>query len=80
MKVATVLHIHPETSMIAEVRLLRMKIEIQKLLEDKRNDVSLPEIMTCEMGCVLKHEFMLQNYPGHLCKVYRRIRYLDEEE
>lgn len=32
------------------------------------------------MGCNLKLQFLLARYPNHLCKVYKRYRYQDEEK
>ena len=32
------------------------------------------------MGCNLKVQFLLERYPNHLCKVYKRYRYQDQEK
>jgi hypothetical protein len=32
------------------------------------------------MGCNKKLEFMLRNYKNHQCRVYKRIRWVDETD
>ena len=32
------------------------------------------------IGCNLKLQFLLDRYPNHLCKVYKRYRYQDQEK
>jgi hypothetical protein len=60
-----------------EADLLRMKSRIAHT-DMIKNGIPMGHIQGIEEGCVLKKEFRMINYPGHLCKVYRRIRWEDD--
>ena len=64
---------------ISSLELMRLKIGLTKEIIPRDNPKP-PEIKpTSEIGCNLKHKFYLEKLgPGHLCKVYRRIRWADK--
>lgn len=63
---------------IKSLELMRLKIKLAK--EISIVDVPKPEIIkpSSPIGCNLKHKFYIEKLgKGHLCKVYRRIRWAD---
>lgn len=85
MRLAVVLDLDPESCRIARLELLRLKIRINKELTPVAVPEPAPYKEPSQLGCVLRHKFYLKGPgaglpPGHLCKVYRRIRWLDKEK
>ena len=70
---------------IKDLNLLRMKVKLEKL-----NVGDCPNIGNCKehpnhSGCIRKLEFKLNNKDEkdkneHLCRVYKRVRYLDDTQ
>lgn len=62
---------------IRDLSLYRVKFTLSQIL--KLHECHKPDCVekSFKLGCDKKLEFMLSRHPGHLCKVYKRIRYLD---
>ena len=69
--------------MISKLQLLRLNFKEQMLTNT--NEFGSSKLKDMRTGCIVKHEFEL-NQPNsktrqiYTCKVYKRIRYLDESK
>jgi hypothetical protein len=82
MNVATVLELRHESGEVpncelSNVRLLRVKLQLQHIPNIPPPAPAPVPPVPFRIGCILKLEFPLHNYPGHWCKVYKRIRMED---
>jgi hypothetical protein len=65
-----------ETGDVSTLKLLRLKLDLLWALPMWKNTYAPPEQVPIDrIGCNLKLQFLLQRYPNHLCKVYKRLRY-----
>ena len=69
----------PKNGKVTILRLMRMKIENFKDFRCQTNKITSFERFEVDtVGCNLKAKFALLNYPNHICKIYKRIRWLND--
>ena len=64
---------------IRDLSLYRVKFTLSQILQIKDVPKPDPTEKSFKLGCDKKLEFMLNRHSDHLCKVYKRIRFLDPE-
>lgn len=75
------LTVDEETGKIDQLKLIRLKVKVHWAIPSRRNKYAEAALVAIDgMGCNLKVQFLLDRYPNHLCKVYKRYRYQDEEK
>lgn len=75
----TLLTVDEDTGLINCLKLIRLKVKVGAVHPRPNTYAAAALVPIDGMGCNLKIQFLLDRYPGHLCKVYKRYRYQDPE-
>ena len=77
---AIVLKVDEGSCTVSELKLLRLKLRPGPLIGVSNADGAtevVPFRRPSQIGCNLRHEFMLREEQGLWCKIYRRVRWED---